>query len=391
MDKNRRVLGIFLVVSLLVCEALGPDAAATSEAPTPEWKRQFGDAKFWYTFQAMALSQDGDILVAGTSTLAGWSGESPGFWLWRVNQRGEKVQEIQIKDPHGGRTLSAVYPYIRSLAALPEGDVVLVVEFIKDQPAIVKIDRNGKVAFVKDIAKPGSRAVISKMVVTVDKKHLILIGTNWADGLLMKMDVAGNILWEKTMDHGKTELLVDVLADRDGSFVLIGNSGTYGVFFTGPSEIWVTKVDAKGDITSEKTFPGRYGSVARAQDGGYGIVYDKSRTGRRDIWVQTLTANLEESWNAQVLTSEAPGATFKIAAVPSGGFVVVGGTQDHKLWVSRINAAGKTMWTFTGDQSLSQDLVSLGEQLFILLSVPSGDEKRRFSFKVGIMKFPVKW
>ena len=97
MNNSPSPLKTFVLLVILLCHAGSLLAESKKELPGLEWERHLGNDKFRYNAQAMTFSsKGGDMLIAGTTSLTGSSGESGKFWLWRVNQEGEKLQEVEI-------------------------------------------------------------------------------------------------------------------------------------------------------------------------------------------------------------------------------------------------------------------------------------------------------
>lgn len=410
LRKNDMTSRLLFVKSVVLIAALlfHPDnlfSESKNELPGMEWKHFLGEANFRHDAHAMALV-DRDILIAGVAALPGVPDSPERLWLWRVNRKGDKIQEIQINNPYESQKSGRTDPSIKGIAAAEDGGILLVIEFFQGQPSIVKIDKKFSQLFVKSIVEPSRHVAISKILPTSDK-NFFLIGHEiidkspetslGEDAFLMKIDGMGNSLWSKTTDRGKTESWVHGLPTDDGGVVLVGNRGSYQQLFIGYSEVWIAKVDSKGKIQSEKTFLGRYGSLAKTQEGPYAIVYDRSNSVGQDIRIRALGSDLRELWETQLLKAD-PGFTqFQIVPVPNGDFIV-GGSKRGSLWVSRISAKGKQMWEFR-EKSIGmfesirlwfadcRELIASNNDFFVLSSGYSFNEKRQLNTKVGLIKF----
>lgn len=360
-------------------------AGLIEELPGVAWERRFGDYKFDHEYKAVAVSKEGEVWIAVRSRPIG-NFKNWNLWLWKVNQAGEMVKEIEIRDPKG----ELVFPDINHLLILDNKDIFLVAELVHGLPSLVKLSKSGKLLYVKQIAETENDVSIFKIVPTSDG-YFILVGRKSSDAFAMKVDAAANIVWEKVFDRGKIEAFFDGVPTEDGGVFLVGNSWSGDPFFTGPSDLITVKLNLKGNIQSEIIFPGRYPSLARGQNGGFVIVYDKDDSTSQDIWIQAFNHELKDFWKARLITVDRGLAKFKVAPVSSGGFVVVG-SKNFNLWVSRIDEEGKVIWNYLADRDIARrspifGLISYNEVFIVLSSVYSENETRQTNNKIGLIKF----
>lgn len=379
----RSLVLLFVVYPCLVVAELA------KELPGVAWEHRLGDDLWEHEYRAMAVSDKGDsIFVAVRARPAGHRDTPWSLMIWRVNQQTGELTPTAL-DPQL-TLLSKSYADIEDLKVLGNGSVVLAAESSKGVPSIIKLEPNGKLSFAKEIADPTHSAEILKILPTADG-GFVIVGHQSTDAVIEKVDPAGNKTWDKVIDRGKIESFFDGVTTSDGGVVVIGNSWTGDPFFIGPSAILVMKFDDKGNLQMEKSFPGRYASIAPSTQNSYAVVYDKSDTVQQSISVVGLSDELRELWNAPIFSSERGVARFRIASAPNGGFVVVG-SRDLNLWVSRIDKMGKTMWVFSdSERSASNfDVTSSGESFFIAypaISTFMAGGKRQLNTKVSLIKF----
>lgn len=377
-----------LFLTIIFCFVNEIYAESLRELPQIEWERRFGNDKFRHMYRAAALSRETSemwiaVRLHSADDLKSWN-----MLLWKLNQKGEKVKEVDVKTLQKGENPG--FTDIKHLTILENGDLLFVGTLMGGQTSIVKMGVNGDISLMKQIGVPGDQISITKIVPTADH-HFVLIGGKSHNAIAVKVDATGKTPWEKALDRGKTEFFFDGASTKNGGIILVGNSWSGDPFFAGPSVVWVVRFDPHGNIQSETVFPGRYASVARGQDQNYAIVYDKSDSASQDVWVQAINEDLKDLWRTQVLTVERGMAKFKIAPVPSGGFVVVG-SKNFNLWVSRLDTAGKAIWSYLASGSIERrspifDLLFLNDAFFIFSSMYSENEKRQTNNKIGIIKF----
>lgn len=369
----------------------------TNAQPMPSvlWNHQYGNEPYWYKYKAMSITKNGDLLIAtSVKSMPGSSNDNmDATWLWRIDQKGVKVEESEIKKSlisNKVKNSNAIDADVRGVAALESGDRLLVIDFTGESPWIIKISAKGGLLFAKEILGSARRAWISRIIPTFDNGFL-LIGHELLDSIVIKVDSAGDVVWENKQDRGGKDLYVDGVAMLDGSSVLVGNSGEYDMLLRGQSMISIYRFDAAGLAKSEKRFAGRNGSIARSADGGFVIVYDKGNANGQDIWVQALGPALQELWQLKVIVNKpsVPPASFKIKTALDGNYIIVGG-KDGKPYIEKIDKKGARIWEYWGefmDISVDYDLYVAGTEFYVAFTTFIKNTSNIISQKVNIIKF----
>jgi hypothetical protein len=82
----------------------------------------------------------------------------------------------------------------------------------------------------------------------------------WDDIWIVKLDSNGNVLWDKTIGGDQSETLGDLLIDGNSLYVLAnsksGISGLKSEINFGQTDYWLTKMDLNGNIVWDKTYGG---------------------------------------------------------------------------------------------------------------------------------------
>jgi hypothetical protein len=181
------------------------------------------------------------------------------------------------------------------------------------------------------------------------------------DFWVVKIDAAGTRVWDKSFGGGGTEYLASAIATSDGGYLLGGTStsgasGDKSEPSRGDSDIWIVKIDAAGNKLWDKTFGGSngdgLGSIFQTPEGGYllggfsnsPVSGDRTAPflGGNDAWLIHIDATGNKLWDkayrqsfyafAYPLTSLAPS--------PDGGYLL-GGDGN---WIIKIDAAGNQLW-----------------------------------------------
>lgn len=95
----------------------------------------------------------------------------------------------------------------------------------------------------------GNNDEVMEWVIPANDGNLILAGNtnsyDSGDGLIMKTDLNGNILWSRTIGGQFTDEIVRIIACNDGGYVAVGNTNSYG---QGDKDAWVTRITEDGMV-----------------------------------------------------------------------------------------------------------------------------------------------
>lgn len=117
------------------------------------------------------------------------------------------------------------------------------------------------------------------MVVTSDSGQVIVgttnsIGGGGYDGLVMKMNKRGAVVWSKVLGGVNDEDFTDVRMTSDGGYIVCGTTRSYG---NAAGEAWLVKLDGSGNVQWSKKYgdgsvEGGLGRHAiQLSDGGYAL------------------------------------------------------------------------------------------------------------------------
>ena len=392
--KRKTLSAVFLCVCLVLFsnDFLAFGFALINELPHLVLDIHLGDDEFDHQYQTAAISpQDNALWVAVRFHKVG-DEQSWNYSLWKFNQKGEKIHEIPI-DNLKDRPLG-----ISSFMILGNGDMLFIADPIYS-PSMIRMNKDGKILFVRQLIRLGAQASISKVVRTSDNNFLLL-GSRSGDALAINVDGMGEIIWEKTFDNGRQEFLVDGVSVQDGGVIAIGSSTIYQGKSFGASEILLLKLDKKGAIRVVNSFPGRLGPLPpghtgclmQDKNGKYIIVYDKGTSSmNRDIWIKALNVDFNYLWEKAFLKLEHDAGMFKLVPVSTGGFIAVG-SKNFFLSVSKFDIDGKIIWDYLSDKTTKRrlaifDLISNNGKVFILRSVHSSNLQKQRNDKIGALSF----
>ena len=177
------------------------------------------------------------------------------------------------------------------------------------------------------------------------------------DFWLIKIDHAGEIIWQKNYGGSSGELDVYASATTDGGFIVGGRSssgisGDRTIPLVGQIDAWVLKLDHDGNIQWESTYPMRdFKSIRQTQDGGYMVAgSDFGPFGRMSYQYvsnlfKTNASGLTE-WEFRLQPIYGECAANDILEQADGSFLMA--TMSMSLGaascISKISADGALVW-----------------------------------------------
>lgn len=181
--------------------------------------------------------------------------------------------------------------------------------------------------------------------------HTRSSGAGQSDLWVVRLDAQGRTLWTQTFGGPENDRARAVTRTRDGSFVVVGFTASFGA---GDRDLWAVKVNDAGRLVWARTFGGPkadYGfDVTALADGGVAIVgheWTDAKRGR-DFLVMRLDADGRPVWRRRLDRSPFDAGTA-IAQGADGLFTVVGATRgasafDDDVWTVRLDGAGVVLW-----------------------------------------------
>ena len=224
---------------------------------------------------------------------------------------------------------------------------------------VVKLDANGNLQWTKTIGGPASDDG-GPLIQTSDGGYAIAsytesFGAGKMDVYVIKLDASGNLQWTKTIGGKKEDMgLMSLIQTSDGGYAIAGSTRSFG---TGEWDVYVVKLDAKGNLQWTKTIGGKKEDVGtsliQTSDGGYAIAGSTRSfgTGEWDVYVVKLDAKGNLQWTK---TIGGPGYEIgnSLIQTSDGGYAIAGyttsfGAGDRDVYVVKLDANGNLQWTKT--------------------------------------------
>ena len=228
--------------------------------------------------------------------------------------------------------------------------------------------------------------------------------STYADFWITKTDSLGQKVWDRRYGGIETEALYNMCATSDGNYMLIGssNSGISGdktqPAWGGSSDYWIVKIDSAGNKLWDKRYGGTdddyISDIIEMPDGGFilgGLSYsgaggDKTQAswGQGDYWVVRINSTGIVMWDKRF--GGTGFETFGAMISPGNAAILLGGTSDSGIsgdktensrgfddyWIVKTDTLGNKIWDkrFGGNQS---------DELMSMVATPDGGAEDKFS------------
>lgn len=182
------------------------------------------------------------------------------------------------------------------------------------------------------------------------------------DGFVLKIDSNGLILWKQVIGGIFTDRFFDLEEDRDGGYLLFGHSNTVTSQTIRSSDSWLVKLDVNGEIMWEKKFGGLGYDVGYdlelTSDGGYLMTGEIGMSVlNSDVHVIKLDSNYDVVWDKSYGGSKAE-TSFSLLELSDGSFIIGGRTESvdgdvsagfgyNSYWLLRLDENGSIIWEKT--------------------------------------------
>ncbi len=193
------------------------------------------------------------------------------------------------------------------------------------------------------------------IIQTSDFGYMIVGSTysnNW-DILVLKTDGRGDTLWTKIIGGSNDDSGYSIIEAENDSYIIVGNTHSYG---NGGLDAWILKINSFGDTIWTKTYGGINNddaiAVENTSDGGY-IVCGRTNSfgnGSYDIWLLKIDSRGDSLWmNTFGSSNYESGKSIK--ATPDGGYIITGyqtsgtwGFEPADAFLIKIDSNGNQIW-----------------------------------------------
>jgi hypothetical protein len=179
-------------------------------------------------------------------------------------------------------------------------------------------------------------------------------GAGDQDIWILKLDISGNVEWQKTFGGSGVDEASAVLQTAEGGFIIAGRTSSFGA---GKNDAWILKLDRDGNVQWQKTFGGAEDdeaySVQQTSDNGYIVAGSTASFGveKKDAWILKLDADGRIEWQKTFGGSEDDSA-HDVQQLSDGSYIFAGttasfGAGKKDVWVVKLGIDGKPEWQKT--------------------------------------------
>jgi len=214
------------------------------------WTRSYSGAGWDCVYSAQQMDDHGYILVGAYGTTNPSDADA---WLIKTDSLGYRLWDRTF----GGGLLDAWF----SIQRTDDGGYVIVGRTRSYGPGdcdawLVKLDRYGDTVWTRTFGGPYDDWGLSGQQ-TDDGGYVVAgwtmsFGAGEHDAWLIKTDSLGDTVWTRTHGGTRPDLAWAGQQTRDGGYVLMGATFSYGV---GNSDVWIVKTDTLGRLGVEEQPP----------------------------------------------------------------------------------------------------------------------------------------
>jgi hypothetical protein len=225
----------------------------------------------------------------------------------------------------------------------------------------------------------GPRDDAAKAIVATSDGAFALVGytesygAGGSDMYLLKVDLNGNLLWNRTFGEASDEAANDLVQTADCGYLLVG----YRDFGTSSQSTWVVKTDTQGQMEWNQTYSGlAANSIAKTSDGGYILTLEQDNA----FSLIKLDSAGQTQWTKTYPGPSDDAKSESAIQTSNGGYAIAGWTltnsTSYASWLIKTDNTGNIEWsqTYTGwgaydlIQTLEGGYALTGDRHFLLIT-----------------------
>jgi hypothetical protein len=253
------------------------------------WNAVFGTSSNDYGY-ALCEASDGNYLVLG------WTASNSDTWVIKIDTEGNELWTHSYEGMGWARGFGIIES---SYGELLLAGLTVATESSDQQMWVAKLDSAGIEIWSEAYGGTGSETGTA-IVEAADGNYMIVGYTNsqgaGSDDLwVVKIDPDGNEVWNTTFGGSGEDIANSIVKTADDNFVIAGTTNSFGA---GGNDVWVIKIDDAGNQiwnTTAGSSSSESGSdVVEAPTGGYLVIGKKVAPlagGEDEMWVVHLDVN----------------------------------------------------------------------------------------------------
>lgn len=194
------------------------------------------------------------------------------------------------------------------------------------------------------------------------------------NAFIAKYNTNGSLLWKKIIGGNKYDELYAIQKNSDGTFIAVGytgsNNGTFSTNHGGYGDVWVIKLDSAGNIIWQKLFGGSEEEsgydIHQTTDGGYiligytmstdGDVVSPNADGDYHPWLIKLNTSGNITWQ-KILPDSILGDAYDMIQTFDGGYAIAGVISDTSFNTLEFSHGRFVKTNSTGDIVFTNSLI----------------------------------
>jgi len=346
-----------IVLSIFTISLLTTTRLIVNKTKVQTWQKTFGGKN---DDEANSIQQttDGGYIVAGSTESLGTGGKD--VYILKLNSKGD----LEWQKTFGGED----YDGATSIQQTTDGGYIVAgwTESFSSGGTdgyILKLNSNGGVEWQKTFGGKYNDEAYS-IQQTTDGGYIVAGETysfetgGYYDVYILKLNSKGEIEWQKTFGGKYIDEAYSIQQTADGGYIVAGVTGSFGF---GEQDAYILKLNSKGEIEWQKTFGGDgfdiATSIQQTTDGGYIAAgwTESFGSGEYDAYVLKLNSKGEVEWQKTFGGWNDDGA-YSIQQTKDGGYIVAGGTESFgsggtDAYILKLNSKGQLEWqkTFGGE------------------------------------------
>jgi len=306
---------------------------------------------------------DNKVVILGTSEQSG-TGET-NFWLWKIDPNGNVIHKKSLGLISKYNSLMVRSFGMRAIVKQNTGDIVKLNVDDVNSASLSITDRSIQTHTVKMGAEQNwSKGVLLHDMTSCPNGNLLFVGQEdlGGNGIIIKTDLVGNVVWKKTFDLGQTEIFSSVTCDPDGKdYYVVGLSASMAgkMTFAGPATVCVLRYDDNGELKASTyieggvaPWPTSFPKVIYLPSGFVLVSYDKSKNAKvTELYIKKYTRELDPLDEKLIMQTKesSPPAFYDICAIPENQFVIAGVINFKDLRIYECGADGTILQTLELD------------------------------------------
>jgi hypothetical protein len=361
----------------------------------PKWEPDLviSPAGASYTLKATAVSaKDQSVWILAARII----GSSELADLWRIDSSGQNRQTISFPAPPKLERFENV------IGTQPDGSIFLL-GWTQGHIQLVKIDSTGRTSWVRPLGLDYAHPL---GLVAAPQGGLLMFGDGASGAFAARIDETGRRLWIAQIDkHPLASIFLSGMALEDDSCILVGNAwdikqGNIGM---GLGDTLLVKLDARGVIVRQKSFPGRVATATRTSEGkiitiddpqsyagtarlGMAAFQDGQAYQNSYMRLQAWTPDLALAWAGKLPEFHVQFLPMSIAPTRVGGVILLGTNRGFQLISSEYDAGGHPVWTVADPERrwAVSSLANRGDAFAVAHQVYEAD------IRVGLSQFTLR-